>query len=80
VNREPIFTVILAWLVFGEAIGTRIALGMTAIAVGALVLSWQGGDAVGNPVALAAIALASFGWAVDNNRPSSHDPLRRLPA
>jgi drug/metabolite transporter (DMT)-like permease len=66
-NLEPIFTVLLAWLVFGEAIGARIALGMTAIAAGALALSWQGGNAVGSPVALAAIALACLGWAVDNN-------------
>ena len=34
---------------------------------GALVLSWQGGDAEGKPIALAAIALACLGWAVDNN-------------
>ena len=66
-NLEPIFTVLLAWLVFGEAIGARIALGMTAIAAGALVLSWQSGNAAGSPVALAAIALACLGWAVDNN-------------
>jgi drug/metabolite transporter (DMT)-like permease len=66
-NLEPIFTVLLAWLVFGEAIGARITLGMAAIAAGALVLSWQGGDAAGSPVALAAIALACLGWAVDNN-------------
>jgi drug/metabolite transporter (DMT)-like permease len=66
-NLEPIFTVLLAWLVFAEAIGTRIALGMTAIAAGALVLSWQSGDAVGSPVALAAIALACLAWAADNN-------------
>ena len=31
-NLEPIFTVLLAWLVFGEGVGGRIALGMTAIA------------------------------------------------
>ena len=66
-NLEPIFTVLLAWLVFGEAIGARIALGMAAIAAGALVLSWQSGNAAGSPVALAAITLACLGWAVDNN-------------
>ena len=66
-NLEPIFTVLLAWLVFGEAIGARIAVGMAAIAAGALVLSWQSGNAAGSPLALAAIAAACLGWAVDNN-------------
>jgi len=66
-NLEPIFTVLLAWLCFGEAIGGRIALGMTAIAAGALALSWQGGGTAESAVAPAAIALACLGWAVDNN-------------
>ena len=66
-NLEPIFTVLLAWLFFGEGIGARIALGMSAIATGALVLSWQGGGALGGLAAPAAIAAACLGWAVDNN-------------
>ena len=66
-NLEPIFTVLLAWLCFGEAIGARIALGMATIAAGALVLSWHGGGTAESAVAPAAIALACLGWAIDNN-------------
>ena len=66
-NLEPIFTVLLAWLVFGEGVGRRIALGMGAIAAGAVALSWPGGSATGHPLALLAIALACLGWAIDNN-------------
>ena len=78
-NLEPIFTVLLAWLVFGEGVGGRIALGMTAIAAGALVLSWQGPAAMGQPVALLAIAAACLGWAIDNNltrKVSLTDPVQ----
>jgi drug/metabolite transporter (DMT)-like permease len=76
---EPIFTVLLAWLVFGEGVDRRIALGMAAIAAGALVLSWQGRSATGRPVALMAIAAACLLWAIDNNftrKVSLTDPVR----
>jgi drug/metabolite transporter (DMT)-like permease len=66
-NLEAIFTVLLAWLVFGEGIGGRVALGMAAIAAGVAILSWQGGEAAGSLVAVGAIALACLGWALDNN-------------
>jgi drug/metabolite transporter (DMT)-like permease len=66
-NLEPIFTVLLAWVVFGEGVGARIGLGMGAIAAGALALSWPGEGAAGHPVALAAIAAACLAWAIDNN-------------
>jgi drug/metabolite transporter (DMT)-like permease len=78
-NLEPIFTVLLAWLVFGEGVGARIALGLSAIAAGALVLSWQGAGGVGEPAALAAIAAACLGWALDNNltrKISLSDPVQ----
>jgi len=78
-NLEPIFTVLLAWLVFGEGVGGRVALGMTAIAAGALVLSWQGPAAMGQPAALVAIAAACLGWAIDNNltrKVSLTDPVQ----
>jgi len=66
-NLEPIFTVLLAWLVFGEGVERRIAFGMTAIAAGALTLTWQGEGGTGRPVALVAIAAACLAWAIDNN-------------
>ena len=66
-NLEPILTVLLAWLVFGEGVGARIAVGMAAIGSGALVLSWPGPHATGHPMALLAIAAACLAWAIDNN-------------
>lgn len=78
-NLESIFTVLLAWLVFGEGVGGRIALGMTAIAAGALVLSWQGPAAAGHPAAMVAIGAACLGWAIDNNltrKVSLTDPVQ----
>ncbi len=78
-NLEPIFTVLLAWLAFGEAVGRRIAAGMTAIAAGALVLAWQGGSATGGAAAMLAVAAACLGWAIDNNltrRIALTDPVR----
>jgi drug/metabolite transporter (DMT)-like permease len=78
-NLESIFTALLAWFVFGEGVDKRIALGMAVIAAGAVVLSWQGPDAVGGPVAMLAIALACLGWAIDNNltrKVSLTDPVQ----
>ena len=39
-NAEGVFTALLAWFAFKENFDRRIALGMVAIVVGALVLSW----------------------------------------
>jgi drug/metabolite transporter (DMT)-like permease len=78
-NLEPIFTAVLAWFVFGEGVGVRVALGMAAIAAGAIVLSWPGSGAAGEPVAMMAIGAACLGWALDNNltrKVSLTDPVR----
>jgi drug/metabolite transporter (DMT)-like permease len=78
-NLEPIFTVLLAWLAFGEALSGRIGLGMAAIAVGAVVLTGSGGALTGGAIAIAAIAMACLGWAIDNNltrKISLADPVR----
>ena len=39
-NAEGVLTALLAWIAFGEHVDRRIALGMAAIAGGAVVLSW----------------------------------------
>jgi drug/metabolite transporter (DMT)-like permease len=78
-NLEPIFTVLLAWIAFGEGIGTRVAVGMTAIAAGALVLTWPSSGAAGEMGAMAAIGMACLGWALDNNltrKVALTDPVR----
>ena len=66
-NAEGVFTALLAWLAFKENFDRRIALGMAAIALGAVVLSWPGEArfAVASP-ALAVLG-ACLAWALDNN-------------
>jgi drug/metabolite transporter (DMT)-like permease len=71
-NLESVFTALIAWFVFREGVDRRIALGMAAIALGAVVLTWQGsgtallGFSRGllGPLAIAGACLA---WALDNN-------------
>ena len=72
INAEAVLTTLLAWALFKEHLGSRIALGMALIVVGALLLSWpQGG--VGATLeanelwpALAVVLACAF-WALDNN-------------
>ncbi|HEY4366641.1 MAG TPA: DMT family transporter [Steroidobacteraceae bacterium] len=66
-NAEGVFTVLLAWLVFGEHFDRRIALGVAAIVAGALVLSWPTDLHLGALWATAAVLGACLCWAIDNN-------------
>lgn len=71
-NAEAVFTALLAWFVFKENFDRRIAFGMLAIVLGALVLSWpvQAGVRVIDFSAWLP-SLAIFGaclcWGLDNN-------------
>jgi drug/metabolite transporter (DMT)-like permease len=66
-NLEGVLTTVLAWLVFREHIGLRIALGMALITAGALVIAWQADR--GLPIGRQAmfVAGACLAWALDNN-------------
>jgi len=78
-NLEGVFTAVLAWFVFKENFDRRIALGMAAITLGGLVLSWGGRLEVGVPWGVLAIAGACLAWGVDNNltrRVSAGDPVQ----
>jgi drug/metabolite transporter (DMT)-like permease len=66
-NLESVATALVAWFVFRENFDRRIALGMAAIAGGAVVLSWQGTVSVENALGPMAIAGACLAWALDNN-------------
>ena len=71
-NAEAVLTTLLAWAVFKESLGPRIALGMAAIVAGALLLSWpQNGALQGVQLAslwpALAVLLACLLWALDNN-------------
>ena len=76
-NLEGVLTAVVAWLVFRENADRRVVLGMAAIALGGVLLSWQPGGASFSPGALL-IAGACVCWALDNNltrRVSSNDAL-----
>lgn len=66
-NAESVFTALLAWFLFGENFNRRVALGLAAIALGALVLAWPGEARFGSPAAALAVLGACAAWGLDNN-------------
>ena len=65
-NLEGVLTAVIAWAVFRENADRRIVLGMLAIVLGGVLLSWEPGGATLSPGALL-IAGACLCWALDNN-------------
>jgi drug/metabolite transporter (DMT)-like permease len=75
-NAEGVFTAVLAWVAFRENVDRRIALGMAAIAAGALVLSWPSQPGFAGAWPALCILGACLAWALDNNltrKVSLHD-------
>ncbi len=66
-NAEGVLTALLAWVVFKENFDRRIALGMLAIASGAVVLSWPSEARFAGTLPALAILGACLCWAIDNN-------------
>lgn len=66
-NAESVFTALLAWIVFRENFDRRIALGMAAIALGAVVLSWPEEPGFTGLWPELAILGACLAWGIDNN-------------
>ncbi len=66
-NAESVFTALLAWFVFKENFDRRIALGMTVIVAGAVVLSVPSEAHISGLWPALAILGACFAWGVDNN-------------
>ena len=78
-NMEGVFTALLAWFVFRENFDRRIALGMLAIVVGGILLSWEGRVSWGGITGPFAVAGACLCWAIDNNltqKVSAGDPVQ----
>jgi drug/metabolite transporter (DMT)-like permease len=77
-NVEGVLTAVLARLAFGEHIPRRIALGMVAITVGALLLAWRPGEVLHLERGALFVIGACLAWAIDNNltrEVSGGDPL-----
>jgi len=66
-NLEGVFTALLAWSFFRENFDARIAIGMAAIAGGAVVLSWRPADALALDTSALLVTGACLAWAIDNN-------------
>ena len=66
-NAEAVFTVLLAWIVFREHIGRRIAFGMIAIIGGVLVLSWPEEVRFAGVWPVLSVLGACLAWGLDNN-------------
>jgi drug/metabolite transporter (DMT)-like permease len=65
-NVEGVLTALMAWWVFKENADRRIVLGMLAIVLGGILLSWEPGAAAFSLGALLIVG-ACLCWAVDNN-------------
>ncbi|QND53194.1 DMT family transporter [Phyllobacterium sp. 628] len=66
-NAEGVFTALLAWFAFKENFDRRIALGMVAIVVGAIILSWPGEATFSGFWPALAVLGACLAWGIDNN-------------
>ncbi|TLG88443.1 EamA/RhaT family transporter [Pseudomonas edaphica] len=67
-NLESVLTAVIAWLVFRENADRRIVLGMLAIVLGGVALSWSdGGGASHDWTGPFAVAVACLCWGIDNN-------------
>jgi drug/metabolite transporter (DMT)-like permease len=78
-NLEGVFTALLAWVVFREHVDARVAAGMAAITLGAVVLAWSPSAGFRLTWSSLAVAGACLAWAIDNNltrKVSSSDPVQ----
>lgn len=66
-NAEGVFTALLAWFAFKENFDRRIALGMVAIVIGAIVLSWPEEARFAGWCPALAVLGACLAWGIDNN-------------
>jgi drug/metabolite transporter (DMT)-like permease len=66
-NLEALFTVVLAWLVYREPVGPRVALAVFAMLAGGAVLALRAGSfGASDALGLAAVGTATLFWGLDN--------------
>jgi drug/metabolite transporter (DMT)-like permease len=66
-NAEGVFTALLAWFAFRENFDRRIACGMLAIVMGALILSWPRETRFAGLWPALSVLGACLAWGIDNN-------------
>lgn len=66
-NVEGVLTALIAWVVFRENVDLRVGLGMLAILIGVVVLTWSPGTTPLDLWPTLAIVAACACWALDNN-------------
>lgn len=66
-NLEGVFTATLAWFVFKENFDRRILIGMIAILLGSIVLSWTQDPSMNDLIGPLCVTLACLSWGIDNN-------------
>lgn len=66
-NAEGAFTALLAWFIFGENFDRRIALGMSAVLGGAVLLSWPAEMRFSGLWPALTVLGACLSWGIDNN-------------
>jgi drug/metabolite transporter (DMT)-like permease len=76
---EGAATALMAWFVFHENFDRRIALGMTCLVAGAVLLAWSGTPTMAGIIGPLLIVCACVMWGFDNNltrKVSLSDPLQ----
>jgi drug/metabolite transporter (DMT)-like permease len=66
-NAESVFTALIAWIAFRENVDRRIALGMLAIVIGAVMLSWPDSTTLSSAAPALSVLGACLAWGLDNN-------------
>lgn len=66
-SLEGVFTALLGWFIFRERFNWGVALGMSAIIAGSMVLSWAKYSEFGVSWGSLAVIGSCFAWACDNN-------------
>lgn len=66
-NTEVVFTAVIAWFVFKENVDKHVAIGMVAIVLGAVVLSYQPEVWQSQLIPTLAVLGACVCWGIDNN-------------
>jgi len=66
-NFEAVFTILVAWVVFGEQVDRKFATGAFAILVGSVLITWNGFGVISDIRASLLIVVACLCWGFENS-------------